>query len=428
LRTDRFSGASGNDQREPFERDHDRILYSSYFHRLAGVTQIVRAGEEDTFHTRQQHTHKVAQIGRRIAQSLLRKANAKGIECPQIDPEVVAAASLAHDLGHPPFGHKGEYTLNELVQAEGEEGYEGNAQTFRIITKLAVRWNDAPGLDLTRAVACAVLKYPWLRNANDRNKSKKWSAYRSEKDIFEWARNGQRDDAQSPEAELMDWADDIAYSVHDLEDFHRCNLIPWSKILNDVDERENIIARTLEKWHGKPDGACDLLNEAFDQLIEQLNLYREVLQQRYDGSYAVRLGIRQMTSALVSNFVQQTELKWPLMISVPQETRHKVLILKTMARDYIISNPSLAAQQKGQERIIRDLFGMIWHDTNWGISGNPKVPDYLPKRLEYLRELSDNPARFVADCISSLTEREVTRLHSRLVGFDAGSVLDPIVR
>jgi len=226
LRADRFSGASETDQRLPFERDHDRILYSSYFQRLAGITQIVRAGEEDTFHTRQQHTHKVAQVGRRLAQNLVRTAKEKGIACNAIDPEVVAAASLAHDLGHPPFGHKGEDTLDELVRTAGDEGYEGNAQTFRIITKLAVRWHDTPGLDLTRAVGCAVLKYPWLRDSKNESKSKKWSAYHSEKEVFDWAREGHTKDVQSPEAELMDWADDIAYSVHDLEDFHRCNLIP----------------------------------------------------------------------------------------------------------------------------------------------------------------------------------------------------------
>jgi dGTPase len=428
LRTDRFSGEGDRDQRQPFEADHDRILYSSYFQRLAGVTQIVRAGEEDIFHTRQQHTHKVAQIGRRLSQYLVRDCERKGLGCPEIDPEVVAAASLAHDLGHPPFGHKGEHTLNELVQSQGEEGYEGNAQTFRIITKLAVRWDDKSGLDLTRAVACGVLKYPWLRQADSRDKSKKWSAYRSEQAEFDWARKGQKEDVQSPEAALMDWADDIAYSVHDLEDFHRCNLIPWTKILNDPDEQIRIVNLTAEKWHGKPDNANDVLLEALEQLIEQLALYKEVLQQRYDGSRSVRVGLRQMTSALVSNFVQQTSLNWPISIHIPPETQRKVLLLKTMARDYIISNPSLAAQQKGQERILRELFEMIMTDTNWVSDGSRTVPQYLPPRLEYLVHLSETKARFVADCLSSLTEREVSRLHSRLVGYEAGSVLDPIVR
>lgn len=428
MREDRYSGEMAVDQRHRFERDHDRILYSSYFHRLAGVTQIVRAGEEDTFHTRQQHTHKVAQIGRRLAQNLISKAEDAGIKCHTLNPEVVAAASLAHDLGHPPFGHKGESTLNSLVQAEGGEGYEGNAQTFRIITKLAVRWEGAQGLDLTRAVCCAVLKYPWLRDPSNKNKKKKWSSYASEEAVFRWAREGQTNDTLSLEAELMDWADDIAYSVHDLEDFHRCNLIPWTKILNDKDERDNLIELTAQKWHGKPDNATLLLENAYEQIVEQLSIYRDVIQNRYDGDYESRLVLRQMTSALVGNFIQQTKLEWPAKLSIPESTRHKVLLLKTMARHYIISNPSLAAQQKGQERIIRDLFGMIVGDSHWNAHGEAKIPGYLPKRLVYLKDITDHPARFSADCIASLTEREVTRLHSRLVGYDAGSVLDPIVR
>jgi dGTPase len=428
LRKDRFSSASEDDQRHPFQRDHDRILYSSYFHRLAGVTQIVRAGEEDSFHTRQQHTHKVAQIGRRLAQNLVRKATRNGIACPNIDPEVVAAASLAHDLGHPPFGHKGEYTLNKMLQDQGEEGYEGNAQTFRIITKLAVRFDDRPGLDLTRAVSCAVLKYPWLRDGSSRDKTKKWSAYKTEEQEFNWARAGQPTDMQSLEAELMDWSDDIAYSVHDLEDFHRCNLIPWHKVLHDSEERERIISQAISKWHNKPENAPQLLSAAFESLTEQLNLYSEVLQERYDGSYALRLGLRQMTSALVGNFILQTDLLSPPAIYVPPETRHSVLLLKTMARDYIIANPALAAQQKGQERIIRELFGMIIEDTSWRADGSHKLPDYLPKRMSYLANFSKTVQRFAADCISSLTEREATRLHSRLVGYEGGSVLDPIVR
>jgi dGTPase len=358
----------------------------------------------------------------------VRKAAANGIACPSIDPEVVAAAGLAHDLGHPPFGHKGEYTLNQLLQNAGDEGYEGNAQTFRIVTKLAVRFHDRAGLDLTRAVSCAVLKYPWLRDEGNPDKSKKWSAYKTEKQEFTWARTGQVEDKQSLEAELMDWSDDIAYSVHDLEDFHRCNLIPWNKVLNDADERGRIIFTTLSKWHERPENAKQLLSAAFESLLEQLALYSEVLQERYDGSNPLRLGLRQMTSALVGNFITQTQLLSPPHIFVPPETRHSVLLLKTMARDYIISNPALAAQQKGQERIIRDLFGMIVEDTGEVTEGSRKLPDYLPKRMIYLADFSNTAQRFAADCISSLTEKEATKLHSRLVGYEGGSVLDPIVR
>lgn len=172
--------AAGQDQRQVFERDRDRILYSSAFHRLAGITQIVRAGELDIFHTRQQHTYKVAQIGRRLAQHRMR-VQPDEAKLHGLDDEVVEAACLAHDLGHPPFGHAAETELDRIVRDPtivgcesvdaAADGYEGNAQTFRILTKLAVRYSrDNPGLDLTRATLAATLKYPWLRDLSDDKK------------------------------------------------------------------------------------------------------------------------------------------------------------------------------------------------------------------------------------------------------------------
>lgn len=218
--------SSGEDQRRAFERDRDRILYSSAFHRLAGITQIVRAGELDIFHTRQQHTYKVAQIGRRLAEHRIRE-QAEEAEIHGLDPEVVEAACLAHDLGHPPFGHAAETELDQLVRDPirvggdpddaATDGYEGNAQTFRILTKLSVRYSkDSPGLDLTRATLAATLKYPWLRDHDDLKKKSKWSAYASEEREFRWARQHCHSEFKTAEAELMDWADDISYSVHDL--------------------------------------------------------------------------------------------------------------------------------------------------------------------------------------------------------------------
>jgi dGTPase len=149
-RARRRHSAVREDQRDRFERDRDRILYSSAFRRLAGITQTVRAGEADVFHTRQQHTIKVAQVGRRLAQNCLKQQSELG-EHLGVHPEVVEAACLAHDLGHPPFGHIGERVLHQLVVEADQNGFEGNAQTFRIVTKLAVRFAECPGLDLTRA-------------------------------------------------------------------------------------------------------------------------------------------------------------------------------------------------------------------------------------------------------------------------------------
>lgn len=177
-RQDRQFNVSKDDQRNRFARDRDRILYSSAFHRLSGITQIVRAGELDIFHTRQQHTYKVAQVGRRLAENVLAKQKDVA-EAVGVHPEVVEAACLAHDLGHPPFGHAAETVLDGLVQkpdtdgkVKGDtDGFEGNAQSFRILTKLAVRYDEQLGLDLTRATLAATLKYPWLRDHSDEKRA-----------------------------------------------------------------------------------------------------------------------------------------------------------------------------------------------------------------------------------------------------------------
>jgi len=201
----------------------------------------VRAGEGGVFHTRQQHTIKVAQVGRRLAQKLSREQTSQA-KFRGLDPEVVEAACMAHDLGHPPFGHVGEETLHELVKKHDTDGFEGNAQSFRILTKLAVRYPPPiPGMDLTRATLAACLKYPWLKG-NTGKKKKKWSAYRSEKGAFDFAREFHPHEQKTLEAELMDWADDVAYSVHDLEDFHRCNALPWQRVFSD---KKRIISHAL---------------------------------------------------------------------------------------------------------------------------------------------------------------------------------------
>jgi dGTP triphosphohydrolase len=166
----------------PYQQDLQRILFSSAFRRLAGVTQVFETRRGHMLHNRLTHTVKAGHIARAIASRL-----------PPFDglwPDVTEAAALAHDLGHPPFGHAGEKALDQCVTNEGlTDGFEGNAQTFRILTKLSKSKAGQPGLNLTRRVLNAVLKYPWLRDGNPQYPSK-WSVYGSEKDEFKWVRNG----------------------------------------------------------------------------------------------------------------------------------------------------------------------------------------------------------------------------------------------
>jgi dGTPase len=414
---------TGKDQRSEFERDRDRLLYSSAFHRLAGITQIVRAGEADVFHTRQQHTIKVAQVGRRLAQKLLAEQRDQA-DFRGLDPEVVEAACLAHDLGHPPFGHIGEHTLDALVRDHDNEGFEGNAQSFRILTKLAVRFPDYAGIDLTRATLAASLKYPWTRGKTGR-KSKKWSAYSSEKEDFEFARAFHQHEEKTLEAELMDWADDVAYSVHDLEDFHRCNALPWQRVFG---EKEKIIEGAAGSSASDKEKAK--LAAAYDRLKEFLEgTYSELLSDQYEGTRLQREELRRMTSQLIGTYIGAISINDDATsnkaVKFNEDWETEVRILKQITRDYIIGSPTLAAQQHGQQRIITDLFKAFWE----GYDKELGYPPFLPIRLRYLAEvIGTTRARFVADCIASLSESEAVRLHGRLCGTVTGSVLDPIVR
>lgn len=373
------------------------------------------------FHTRQQHTIKVAQVGRRLGQKLLAEqpteAAARGL-----DPEVVEAACLAHDLGHPPFGHVGEHTLDDLVKDAGDkEGFEGNAQSFRIVTKLAVRFPDHPGINLSRATLAACLKYPWTRGKTGK-KSKKWSAYTTEKDDFDFARAFHQHEEKTLEAELMDWSDDVAYSVHDLEDFHRCNALPWRRVFAEGD-------RLIE--HAAKGGAStDKLNEAYTRLKGFLDgTYSDLLDTPYEGSSYQREQLRRLTSWFIGRYITAIRINPDLSsdkaVLFDDDRLHEVLILKQITRDYIIGNPTLAAQQHGQKKIIQELFKAI----NEGYDESLGYPAFLPIRLRYLSEIDGGShARTVADCIASLSETEALALHARLHGMAAGSVLDPIVR
>lgn len=446
-RESRVHKKSKQDQRQEFQIDRDRILYSSSLQRLGGITQVVRAGEVDVFHNRLTHTIKVAQIGRRIAQMLCEK-QASEATFLGVDPEVVEAACLAHDLGHPPFGHVGEHALHEQVSKGGEfegshweadnDGYEGNAQTIRIICSLAVRYQETPGLNLTAATILACLKYPWMRDPADSNKNKKWGYYSTERSDIEACMSFvTHPGIKTAEAEIMDFSDDIAYSVHDLEDFHRCDAMPWLRIfsldLSEPPELAALIKNIEKKWIGKPSDSTDRLMKAHKRINGILAATQTLLIERYEGTHQQRATIRTVTSQLIGRYFSAIRLANQKEFENDGKTvvfhEHlidEIRILKQITRDFIISKPSLAAQQRGQKKIISDLYREFAHDIASG------AMRFIPKRHLYICEKVKQKhitvARAAADCVASLTESEAYAMHGRLSGYSSGSVLDPIVR
>jgi dGTPase len=296
------------DQRREAQRDRDRVLYTSALRRLGHVTQVVSPTEGIVFHNRLTHTHEVAQIGRRIAERLtadeerLRKARRLG----GIDPDVVETAALVHDLGHPPYGHAVEQELDHLVSIKHgvHDGYEGNAQSFRIVTKLAMRHRRFPGLNLTRASLNASLKYPWFRagKGEDERKHNKWGVYKTEHREFEWARKSHRGRSNKPsvEAEIMDWSDDVAYAVHDVDDFYSASLIPLDRLRNQGDHEVERFCR-----HTAP--RLDWTEDEVKELLRSVVAASPVIEP-YIGTDEQRQQLRTFTAELISKYVTAVEI------------------------------------------------------------------------------------------------------------------------
>ena len=422
------------DNREPAERDYDRILYSSALRRLGGVTQVVAAHEGHVFHNRLTHSMRVSQLARRLAQKLLRDNPDKAREVGGVDANVAEAAGLAHDLGHPPFGHIAEETLSACVAEDRHiwDGFEGNAQSFRIVTKLALSSPQVPGLNLTRATLNALLKYPWTRQSDGYQK-KKYGVYQTEKEDFDFARELQPsagDTRKCAEAEIMDWADDVTYAVHDAEDFYRARLIPLDRLasLDDNSERQ----RFFDGMYGRPELKKQMGEESRAELEQAFLRFITAfpISEPYTGTHEQRSRLRWISSVLIGQFVRAIELQKPgdkhqafVRISRPQKL--EVRILKALTWFYVIYNPALATQQYGQRKMIRELFDIF---GNAAASKKDEDRNIIPFafREEMLKAGNDNDSvvRLVADIIAGMTEQGLVKLYRRLTGIDMGSILD----
>jgi dGTPase len=427
-----------DDYRHPFARDYDRLVHTVAFRRLQGKTGVVAPGEADFFRTRLTHTVEVAQLARRLGWRL------------GAHPDVCEAAAIMHDFGHPPFGHIGEQALDAAVgdtaAAWGLDpsevgGYEGNAQTFRLVTRRLTGSGAFRGLNLTRATLDAAIKYPWERGEV---RDDKWCFYPTERDeaarvrapVPEHRRHG-----QSFEAQVMEWADDVSYAVHDLEDFYLAGSLPLALLTQSGAARERVaeqlVARRRRRGKLAEDGddtqrpTGGELAAAFDEVFEEADgpfAGFARLGGEYDGSTEARQALRLMRKRLIDRLVHSVSLADP---AAPPRRHHNDLVvprdahlLNDVLRDllwiFVIEHPRMATYQHGQRRVVAELFTI--HATTVREGDTSLFPRDLQFDLQQLRVGAAAAGRevevlrLVADHVGQMTDDYAARLHRRLTG------------
>ncbi len=391
---------SGTERRDPFARDRARVLHSAALRRLAGKTQVVGPDEGDVPRTRLTHSLEVAQIGRGIGGQL------------GCDPDVVDTAGLAHDIGHPPFGHNGEQALDAAAAVIG--GFEGNAQTLRILTRLEPKVIDdgdrCHGLNLTRDVLDATTKYPWPR----REGGGKFGVYADDAAVFDWLRDGAVDGRCCLEAQVMDLADDVAYSVHDVEDGILAGRLSLDALAG-LAERATVAALAARHFSTLP---ADVLEDAALGLLA-LPAVAAVL--RYDGSLRAQAALKAMTSELVGRFAtavvgatREAHGAGPLRrytadLVVPRQVAAEVALLKAMALRFVMSDPRRLEVQACQRELLTELCAAL----------GQRAPGALDPVLRPAWEAAPGDGarwRVVIDQVASLTDAQAARWHAALTG------------
>ncbi|MFJ8190683.1 deoxyguanosinetriphosphate triphosphohydrolase [Streptomyces sp. NPDC096094] len=395
--------------RTAFQRDRARILHSSALRRLAGKTQVVTPGERNPVwdaspRTRLTHSLECAQVGRELGAAL------------GCDPDLVEAACLSHDLGHPPFGHNGEQALNAFAEDCG--GFEGNAQSLRLLTRIEPKRfteDGSVGLNLTRATLDAATKYPWPRGAHPTDPaSSKFGVYDDDRPVFEWLREDAPGARICFEAQVMDWADDVAYSVHDVEDGLHAGHIDPNCLLADP-EREAVFEVAVGRYVPVGTDHAELA-AALDRLLAQ-----DWWPHGYDGSAVAQARLKDATSQLIGRFCLAAETatraahgggrltRYTAELVVPRETRMECAVLKAVAVRYVMQRTEQERLRADQRVVVAELAEAL----------TARAPDGLDPQFRALFDrAADDRARkrVIVDQIASLTDASARSLHARLTG------------
>lgn len=381
--------------RTEFARDRARIIHSFALRRLAAKTQVAVPWATDFPRTRLSHSLECAQVGRELG-------NALGA-----DPDLMEGACLAHDIGHSPFGHNGEEILNEIAKDIG--GFEGNAQSFRLLTRIEAKTVDkdgiSVGLNLTRASLDAMTKYPWPQSVNP----KKFGVYDDDLTIFNWARANAPAGERSFEAQIMDWSDDVAYSVHDLEDGLVTRQIKLDDLKNDISDIYND-----SKNHHLSGFNMDEVKAALER-IQNLSCW----PTKYDGSHSALAKLKDLTSQLIGRFAvaseKATRAKYgdgPLTrykgnLEVPREQRIEVGLLKAISGFYIINSEKSAARYNEEQNLLNELVA----EVKKGAPGT--LESFFIQEWERAKNDAER-MRVVIDQVASLTDPGAIALHAKL--------------
>ncbi|PRB11379.1 MULTISPECIES: deoxyguanosinetriphosphate triphosphohydrolase [unclassified Microbacterium] len=409
---ERFFAETHRSERDDFARDRARVLHSAALRRLAAKTQVLSpASTADFARNRLTHSLEVAQVGRELATAL------------GVSADVVDTACLSHDLGHPPFGHNGERALNDWAENIG--GFEGNAQSLRILTRLEAKVLDdhdrSVGLNLTRASLDATCKYPWTVDSPvpDPGGRLKFGVYPEDEAVFRWMREGAPGRLRCIEAEIMDLSDDIGYSVHDFEDAIVNGYVDVAQ-LSDPREHEALIDR-IQQWVGY-DFTRDELADGLYRLASQ-----PMWLTSFDRSRQDLARLKNLTSDFIGRFARASVsatreayagpvlVRYNAHVVVPRVVETEIAVLKGIMGQAIVTIDARKGVYKEQRRVLKRLADALWStDTLWSAGEDVLEPAFAADFLDATTDAER--ARVIVDQIASLTDQSAIDWHNRLVG------------